>query len=146
MRARPISLRAANAYVAEHHRHHGPTRGHKFSIGAEHEGRLVGVAIVGRPVARALDDGTVAEVLRVCTDGTRNACSFLYARCWAASKAMGYDAMVTYTLADSESGASVRAAGGVLDGHVRGREWSCISRPRQGVAQSGDKVRWRWSS
>ena len=30
---RPISLAEANAFVEEHHRHHKPVVGHKFSIG-----------------------------------------------------------------------------------------------------------------
>ena len=74
----PISLAVANGFVAEHHRHHKPVRGHKFSLGCMVDGRLVGVAIVGRPVSRYLDDGLTLEVNRLCTDGTKNACSFLY--------------------------------------------------------------------
>ena len=50
----PISLAAANGFVAEHHRHHKPVRGHKFSLGCMADGQLVGVAIVGRPVSRFL--------------------------------------------------------------------------------------------
>ena len=74
----PVSLAEANAFVAEHHRHHKPVRGHKFSLGCMVNGQLVGVAIVGRPVSRYLDDGLTLEVNRLCTDGTQNACSFLY--------------------------------------------------------------------
>ena len=73
----PISLKDANAFVAEHHRHHKPVVGHKFSIGCAQEGRLVGVAIVGRPVSRHLDDGLTLEVNRLCTTGEKNACSML---------------------------------------------------------------------
>ena len=75
---KPMSLADANRFVAEHHRHHKPVRGHKFSLGCMANGRLVGVAIVGRPVSRYLDDGLTLEVNRLCTDGTKNACSFLY--------------------------------------------------------------------
>ena len=79
----PISLKEANAFVAQHHRHHRPVTGHKFSVAAAVngalDGEIVGVAIVGRPVSRYLDDGWTLEVNRLCTDGTRNACSFLYA-------------------------------------------------------------------
>lgn len=75
----PVSLKEANAFVAEHHRHHKPVTGHKFSIGCQSMGRLVGVAIVGRPVSRYLDDGLTLEVTRLCTTGERNACSMLYA-------------------------------------------------------------------
>ena len=106
----PVSLAEANAFVAQHHRHHKPVTGHKFSIGCTADGRLVGVAIVGRPVSRYLDNGLTLEVNRLCTDGTKNACSMLYAAAWRAARAMGYEKIITYTL-DTESGASLRAAG-----------------------------------
>ena len=75
----PMTLKEANAYVEQYHRHHKPVVGHKFSIGCSDGEKIVGVAIVGRPVARHLDDGWPLEVNRLCTDGTRNACSMLYA-------------------------------------------------------------------
>lgn len=85
----PISLSEANAFVALWHRHHKPVVGHKFSIGCEADGRLAGVAIVGRPVSRYLDDGKTLEVNRLCTDGTKNACSFLYAAGWCCAGRAG---------------------------------------------------------
>lgn len=85
----PVSLKEANAFVAAHHRHHRPVVGHKFSIGCSAGGALVGAAIVGRPVSRHLDDGWTLEVNRLCTDGTKNACSFLYAAAWRAAKLRG---------------------------------------------------------
>ena len=94
----PVSLAEANAFVAQHHRHHKPVTGHKFSIGCTADGQLVGVAIVGRPVSRYLDDGQTLEVNRLCTDGTKNACSMLYAAAWRAARAMGYRKMITYIL------------------------------------------------
>lgn len=106
----PVTLAEANAFVAKHHRHHKPVTGHKFSIGCIADGRLVGVAIVGRPVSRYLDNGLTLEVNRLCTDGTKNACSMLYAAAWRAARAMGYHKIITYTL-DTENGASLRAAG-----------------------------------
>ena len=81
----PISLKEANAYVAENHRHHKPTRGHKFSVAVSDGQAIRGVAIVGRPVARNADDGMTLEVNRLCTDGARNACSMLYAAAWRAA-------------------------------------------------------------
>lgn len=84
----PITLREANAFVEQNHRHHGPTVGHKFSIGLSDGEKIVGVAIVGRPVARHLDDGWTLEVNRLCTDGTRNACSMLYAAAWRTARAI----------------------------------------------------------
>lgn len=119
----PISLKAANSFVAEHHRHHKPTRGHKFSIGCEAEGQLVGVAIVGRPVSRYLDDGLTLEVNRLCTTGERNVCSILYAAAARAAKAMGYRKIITYTL-DSEPGTSLRAAGWTCMGLAGGKRWT----------------------
>lgn len=78
----PMTLKEANAYVEQHHRHHKPVTGHKFSIGCSDGEKIVGVAIVGRPVSRHLDDGWTLEVNRLCTDGTHNACSMLYAAAW----------------------------------------------------------------
>ena len=106
----PVSLKEANYFVEHHHRHHKPVVGHKFSIGCTENGKLVGVAIVGRPVSRYLDDGWTLEVNRMCTDGTRNACSFLYGAAARAAKAMGYKKLITYIL-DTEDGTSLRAAG-----------------------------------
>ncbi len=107
----PLTFSQAAAFVAEHHRHHKPPPGTKFVLGvAKEDGALVGVAMVGRPVARAFDDGETLEVNRTCTDGTPNANSFLYSRAWAAAKALGYRRLITYTQA-GESGASLRGAG-----------------------------------
>jgi hypothetical protein len=111
VRVVPITFRAACAFVAKLHRHNKPPRGHKFSIGlVDDAGTMVGVAMVGRPVARAFDDGLTAEVNRTCTDGTRNANSMLYGAALRACKAMGYRRVVTYTQL-RETGASLRAAG-----------------------------------
>ena len=107
----PLTLRAAAQYIAEHHRHHKPPRGHRFSLGViDAEGSLHGVAVVGRPSARALDDGLTVEVTRTCTDGHPNANSALYGAAWRAARAMGFRRLVTYTQ-EGESGASLRAVG-----------------------------------
>src|SRR5947199_9619686 len=111
MCAVPLHLRKANEFVAKHHRHNPPTAGGKFALGASVDGKLVEVAIAGRPVARRLDDGKTLEVLRVCTDGTPNANSFLYGRVKRIALLMGYAKVVTYTL-EEESGASLRAVSG----------------------------------
>lgn len=126
----PINLNEANAFVAEHHRHHRPVAGAKFAVAVSDESSQVrGVAIVGRPVARLLDDGWTLEVNRVCTDGARNACSMLYGAAWRASKAMGYKRLITYTLTE-EGGSSLRAAGWTLVGRRGGGNWNVPSRPR----------------
>lgn len=139
----PITLKAANEFVGVIHRHHGRSVGHKFSISVQDgDGAVRAVVIVGRPVARAFDDGWTAEATRLCSDGTPNTCSMLYAAAWRAAKGMGYRRCITYTLA-SEPGTSLHAAGWVVDGHVRGRSWSTPSRPRDDKHPLEDKVRWR---
>ena len=105
MKIVPLTLREANAFVLEYHRHHGPTVGYKFAVGALKEMRLVGVAIAGRPVARGEDNGDTLEVTRLATDGTRNACSALYSACARIAREMGYHRIITYVLM-TESGVS----------------------------------------
>ncbi|MBF6328441.1 XF1762 family protein [Nocardia transvalensis] len=126
----PVTFADACDFVALHHRHHSPPTGHKFSIGVALDGILVGVAIVGRPVARSLDDGRTLEVNRTATDGTRNACSMLLGAAWRAAKALGYTRLVTYTQ-HGESGSSLLAAGyRVVDQRRARRSWSSPTRPR----------------
>lgn len=132
---RPITLKAANAYMAELHRHNVPVAGHKYSVACYEGDRLCGVAIAGRPVARNLDDGRTAEILRVCTDGTRNACSMLYGACSRCAKEMGYKRVVTYTLT-SESGSSLKAAGFRNCGEAGGGSWDTPSRPREDTQET----------
>lgn len=127
---RPVSLNEANTFVAVHHRHHKPVRGHKFSLGCMVGDHLVGVAIIGRPVSRYLDDGMTLEVNRLCTDGTRNACSFLYGAAARAAKTMGYKKIITYIL-DTESGVSLRAAGWQCAGLAGGKMWTGKRRPAE---------------
>ena len=93
---RHMELADANAYVTEYHRHHKAVRGHRFSLACYEAGRLCGVAIVGRPRSRWINQRTTVEVLRLCTDGTQNACSKLYGACRRAAKALGYDRLITY--------------------------------------------------
>lgn len=134
-----IGLDEANAFVAQHHRHHQPVVGHLFSIGAALGDKIVGVAIVGRPVARMRDDGMTAEVTRLCTDGTRNACSFLYGAAARAAFALGFKRIGTYILA-SENGATLKAAGWRMIGEVKGRSWTTPSRPRVDKHPTQDKL------
>ena len=141
----PVSLADANSFVMRLHRHHSRTQGHKFSIGAVNlDRKLVGVAICGRPVSRALDTGLRLEVTRLCTDGTHNACSFLYGACARIAKSMGYANIDTYTL-PTESGSSLRAAGWQSMGEAGGSTWH---NPKQGRHRLGPSlvpsVRIRW--
>jgi hypothetical protein len=137
----PISLAEANNFVELHHRHHQAVVGHKFSLAAVRDGELVGVAIVGRPVSRLRDDGLTLEVTRLCTDGSRNACSFLYGAAARAAFALGYRRIGTYTLPD-EGGASLRAAGWQLVGPRGGGSWSRGSRPRTDRHPTQPKLLW----
>lgn len=127
----PVSFEDACEFIGAWHRHHAPPRGHKYSIGVASGTTLVGVAVVGRPVARNFDDGRTLEVTRVATDGTKHACSMLYAAAWRAASAMGYRRLVTYTQVD-ESGSSLKAAGWRVVAQRPPRAgWSCPSRPRE---------------
>ena len=118
----PISLRKANEVVTQLHRHHKPSRGHKFSIALLKDSVYVGIAICGRPVARGSDDGLTLEVARLCTDGTPNACSKLYGACARVAKEMGYVKIQTYIL-QSEPGTSLKASGWIMEAVTAGGQW-----------------------
>ena len=122
---KPMSLADANRFVAEHHRHHKPVRGHKFSLGCMANGHLAGVAIVGRPVSRYLDNGLTLEVNRICTDGTKNACSFLYGAAARAAKVLGYHRI-----------------GWRCAGLAGGREWTGRRRPPEPLYPAQMKYRY----
>ena len=123
MEIRPITLRTASEYINLHHRHHHATVGCKFAIGCYEGNTLVGCAVCGRPVSRHYDDGLTCEINRVCTDGTRNACSMLYGACCRIAKAMGYKKIITYTLI-SEDGASLKASNFADEGEAGGTHWT----------------------
>jgi hypothetical protein len=139
-----MSIREANAYVEQFHRHNKPTRGGKFALGVSDGEQLVGVAIVGRPIARLLNDGYTAEVLRTCcADGApKGANSCMYSACWRAWRAMGGRRLVTYTLA-TESGASLRGAGWTIIAEVKPGGWNRDGREREWQPIYGQqKLRW----
>ena len=137
----PMTLAEANAFVCEHHRHHQPVPGAKFCLGVSDGDRIVGVAIVGRPVARMADNGWTLEVNRSCTDGTKNANSMLYGACRRAAFALGYRKLITYTL-PTESGSSLKAAGWRCLGEAGGGKWSRVARPRVDTHPTQTKLRW----
>ena len=116
----PVSLKEANEYVFSFHRHSKPTQGHKFSIGAANSYGLWGVAIIGRPIARRMDNGLTLEVLRTCVrpEAPRNVNSFLYGAAWRAVRCLGYEKLITYTLV-TESGESLRGAGWKIIGETQ---------------------------
>lgn len=143
LRAFPATLKQANEMVATLHRHHKPVIGHRFSIGCEDSNGVIhGMAIVGRPVARAVDQYRIAEVTRLVSDGTPNVCSLLYAACARAADAIGYNVIQTAIL-DSEPGTSLKAAGWKFDHIIKGRDWNCPSRGGRRTDQPmGDKQVW----
>ena len=120
---RPISIRSANIFVEQYHRHHGPKTGCKFAIACYEGETLHGVAICSNPVARNADDGMTLEVARLCTDGTYNACSILYSACARIAKEMGYRKIQTYIL-ESETGTSLKASGWKCEGEAGRESWS----------------------
>lgn len=133
IKAVPLELKKANAFILELHRHHTPVKRDKFRAGCEVDGKLAGVANVGNPLARKLCDGKTLEVIRLTTDGTKNACSFLYSRCARIAKEMGYEKIITYIL-ETEDGTSLTASGWHLEAdNVGGGSWSSPSRPREEV-------------
>jgi hypothetical protein len=137
----PVSFAEANAFITQHHRHHKPMPGVKFCIGVAIGEKIVGVAMVGRPVARMANDGFTVEVNRCCTDGTKNACSMLYGACWRAARALGYRRCITYTLPE-EGGASLRASNWTLIGEAGGGKWSRKDRPRVDTHPTQTKLKW----
>lgn len=146
----PITLKEANGFVQQYHRHHKPSAGHKFSIGVKENGKLAGVAICGRPVSRHYDDGytleinrlCTEEINRLCTDGTKNVCSILYGAACRAAKAMGYRKVITYIL-QSELGTSLKASGFQCEGIAGGLAWNGERKPKQ-ENQYPHEMKTRW--
>lgn len=141
LRLIPCTIRTAKEFVTRHHRHHKAPQGALFAVAAGYEGRIAGVAIVGRPVARMLQDGRTAEVIRLATDGAPNACSMLYGAARRACAALGYTRLITYILG-AESGVSLRAAGWVCEGAAGGGSWGRESRARRDDHPLTRKVRY----
>jgi hypothetical protein len=142
----PVTLRTAQAFVRENHRHNVAPQGHKFSIGLMENDVLIGVVIVGRPIAKAQSDGYTAEITRCCVlENNRNANSKLYGAAIRAAKSMGYRRVITYTL-QSESGASLKAVGFTLDGVTvpSPNGWSVPSRPRNVPEKYPAESKNRW--
>lgn len=143
MEIKPITFKDACAFIAQYHRHHKPTVGHKFSLGLYNDSNLVGVAVCGRPVSRHYDDGLTCEINRLCTDGTYNACSMLYGACCRVAKEMGYHKIITYIL-ESESGTSLKASNFVCEGEAGGTHWTGARNKGQDIPAE-KKTRWvKW--
>lgn len=144
LQVKPCSLKEANAFIIKNHRHHDKVSGHKFSISVYADDEMVGIACVGKPVNRYLDNGKTLEVTRLCTDGTYNACSILYSRCARIAKDMGYEKIITYIL-NTENGTSLKASGWRCeDNNCGGGSWSSSKRHREVVEYTlfGEKVKY----
>ncbi len=143
----PVDWATAKEFVHDHHRHCKRPAGWRFGAGVMNGSDLLGVVVVGRPVARMLDQKRIVEVNRLCIrqdlpQGLEwNACSLLYG--WAAreAKRRGFERIITYTLA-SEPGTTLTAAGWTAESYTPGRRWSSPSRPRGDNTPTEDKVRW----
>jgi hypothetical protein len=144
LQIQPIDYAEACAFIAAYHRHHLPPQGWKFGIAVNDGERVVGVVTVGRPVARLLDNGMTLEVTRLCTDGTKNACSMLYAASWRAARALGYRRLITYIL-ESETGTSLKASGWRLVGECGGGTWDRPNRVRVDRHPTCQKTLWERS-
>ena len=135
LQAEPIELKQAQAFINQLHRHHAAAIRDKFRIAAKKDGKIVGVAQVGRPIARNLCDGYTLEVLRLCTDGGKDVCSFLYSKCARIAKEMGYRKIITYILS-SEPGTSLKASGWTLeDDNCGGATWENCTRTKERPVQ-----------
>lgn len=141
MKAVPLTFKQAKEFIAQNHRHHKPPVGWKFGIGAEIDGELRGVVVASRPVSRMLDSGKILEVTRLCTDGSKNMCSFLYNRAKRVAFEMGYEKVITYIL-ESESGISLKASGWRYERKAGGGSWSTPSRVRIDKAPLEAKQLW----
>lgn len=141
----PMTLRQAREFITGWHRHNKAPQGGMYAVGASYNGELVGVAIVGRPVSRLLSDGKTLEVTRLCVvdHSPKGTCSFLYARCWKAVKALGWSKLITYTL-QSESGASLRGAGWDLSATMPGNKKGWQSRPGRELQPVVEQPKFRW--
>ena len=139
MRACRVELSEANAFIDVNHRHHEPVQGHRFSVGAEVAGKLVGVATVGRPVAPKTDKKFVAEVTRLATNGSKNTCSFLYAKAARIAQEMAFTKIQTFVL-QSEPGTSLKAAGWTCEGLTNVGNWK--NRPGRKNSESEPKIKW----
>lgn len=141
MQIQPITFREACEFVNLHHRHHNAAVGCKFCIGLYECGEMIGCAMCGRPVSRYSDDGLTCEINRLCTDGTKNACSMLYGACCRVAKAMGYKLIITYIL-ESENGASLKASNFKCDGIAGGTHWTGSRNKNQKIPC---EMKTRWS-
>lgn len=148
----PVTIGEARTFIARHHRHHGAPQSGLFAVAVarepegEEDEAIIGVAVVGRPIARAWQNGYTAEVTRLCVlEGYKNACSMLYAASWRAARALGYRRLITYILG-SEPGTSLKAAGWRVIAVRPAKSWAKHSRARPRVDRSPPAQRILWEA
>jgi len=150
MKIIPLTLRQANEFVTQYHKHNKKAQGCKFCIGVQINNELQAVAIVGRPLSRQLDNGLTAEILRLCTkqNGIKNLCSFLYSKCWKIWKLMGGMRIITYTL-EEESASSLKASGFIKTSETKpfpkGKGWTTRKNRVWQQIQSQKRIRWEYN-
>ncbi len=120
---KPLTIKEANEFIKEHHRHHRPTARNngKWALAAVDDNSvIVGVVIASSPVSATYMDGLTIELTRLCVKegAPKGVCSFLLSKSCSIWRSMGGVRVITYTLA-SESGASLRGAGWTLSGVVK---------------------------
>ena len=143
----PIDREPARHFVARHHAHCRPPVTWRFQTAIYNGRTLLGVAVVGNPVAPSLNGRGIVEVNRLCIRRDTaaalrwNAASMLYGWCAREAARQGWQKIVTYTRID-EPGTSLLAAGWVPEGRVRGRGWHSARRARSNTNSWIDKIRW----
>lgn len=144
----PIDQATAQAFVRQYHRHHDAPRGDlwRHSI-VDSVGVVQGVCIVGRPVARALDDGLTVEATRVCVrDDVPNGCSMLLGAARQQAIIQGYRRGLT-TILDVESGSSLKASGWEFLWDFDPEHWDRPGRPRKSRPdEEHAKQVWGWGA
>jgi hypothetical protein len=150
LRASPISINQAKAYIAHFYRHNPEVQGALWAVCVTDQERCVrGVGLLGLPVARMYAHGkagerdfTIGEIVRVATDGAPNACSMLYGALTRMAKAAGFWKVITYS-SDDESQRSLLASNWNRVARTGRRQWDTPSRPRKhkAIYQQG-KYRW----
>jgi hypothetical protein len=154
LRVVPVTLTDARIYVQRWHSHLDAPVGGLFAAAVEHVERgVVCVAVMGRPVARLLDQRdagggrSVAELTRVASDGTApHAASMAGAAVSRAALVLGYRRLVSKTLL-GEAGTMYRAMGWravAVRNRPRDETWEREGRVREHPAQPGAKVRWEY--
>jgi len=123
LKTKPITIKEANFFVENHHRHHRPTTRNSgkwaLSVIDTITDKIVGVAITGNPVSATYMDGLTLEITRLCVLETapKGTSSFLISKCSSIWRLMGGEKILTYTLSH-ESGASLKGAGWAKVGEV----------------------------